>query len=625
MSALLEQIHDSRDLQRLGMQELELLASEIRTFLIAHVSETGGHLSSNLGTVELTLALHKVFDVSCDKIIWDVGHQSYTHKILTGRKDLFDTLRSMDGISGFPKTEENPADAFNTGHSSTSISAALGIAKANELRGCDGRAVAVIGDGALTGGMAFEALNHAGSSRTPLVVILNDNGMSISRNVGGLSRHLKNMRNNKKYFVLKDDVKRTLDKVPLIGAPLKKLLHHLKKDMKKILVQNGIFEDLGMTYMGPVDGHNIQNLITVLNRAKELNEPVLVHIHTVKGKGYSFAEQNPDVFHGVGAFDPATGLEDANGALGFSDLFGKVLCDLAQENTNIAAVTAAMPAGTGLMKFSALYPERFFDVGIAEQHAVTFSAGLAKAGMIPVFAVYSSFLQRGYDQLIHDVALQKLHVVFAIDRAGAVGKDGETHQGIYDLSYLAHIPGMTILAPSCAQDFEQMLHYAVCECDGPVAVRYPRGSALPAQWRISPLRSGKGSMVREGGDVLLIAVGTMVQEALAAADLLQKENISAGVLDARFIKPLDIALIQKQAEKYRFAVTIEDNSVIGGFGSMVRQTLEQKVLVLGYPDEPVKQGTISELRKKYGIDAEGIAAAVQAEAGKTAKVLKIVK
>lgn len=625
MSALLEQIHDSRDLQRLGMQELELLASEIRTFLIAHVSETGGHLSSNLGTVELTLALHKVFDVSCDKIIWDVGHQSYTHKILTGRKDLFDTLRSMDGISGFPKTEENPADAFNTGHSSTSISAALGIAKANELRGCDGRAVAVIGDGALTGGMAFEALNHAGSSRTPLVVILNDNGMSISKNVGGLSRHLKNMRNNKKYFVLKDDVKRTLDKVPLFGAPLKKLLQHLKKDMKKILVQNGIFEDLGMTYMGPVDGHNIQNLITVLNRAKELNEPVLVHIHTVKGKGYSFAEQNPDVFHGVGAFDPATGLEDANGALGFSDLFGKALCDLAQENTNIAAVTAAMPAGTGLMKFSALYPERFFDVGIAEQHAVTFSAGLAKAGMIPVFAVYSSFLQRGYDQLIHDVALQKLHVVFAIDRAGAVGKDGETHQGIYDLSYLAHIPGMTILAPSCAQDFEQMLRYAVCECDGPVAVRYPRGSALPAQWRISPLRSGKGSMVREGGDVLLIAVGAMVQEALAAADLLQKENISAGVLDARFIKPLDIALIQKQAEKYRFAVTIEDNSVIGGFGSMVRQSLEQKVLVLGYPDEPVKQGTISELRKKYGIDAEGIAAAVQAEAGKTAKVLKIVK
>ncbi len=625
MSALLEQISDSRDLQRLSIKELERLAAEIRTFLIAHVSETGGHLSSNLGTVELTLALHKVFDVSCDKIVWDVGHQSYTHKILTGRKEAFDTLRSMDGISGFPKTEENPADAFNTGHSSTSVSAALGIAKANELLGKAGRAVAVIGDGALTGGMAFEALNHAGSSRTPLVVVLNDNGMSISKNVGGLSRHLKNLRNNKTYFVLKDDVKRTLDKVPLIGPPLKRLLHHLKVDMKKILVQDGVFEDFGMTYMGPVDGHNIQNLITLLNRAKELNEPVLVHIHTVKGKGYSFAEQNPDIFHGIGAFDPQTGLEDGKSAPGFSDLFGTVMCTLAEQNKNVAAVTAAMPAGTGLMKFSALYPERFFDVGIAEQHAVTFSAGLAKAGMIPVFAVYSSFLQRGYDQIIHDVALQNLHVVFAIDRAGAVGRDGETHQGIYDLSYLSHIPGMKVLAPSCAQDFEQMLRYAVCECDGPVAVRYPRAAALPAEWKLSPLQVGKGSMIQEGTDVLLIAAGTMVQESVSAAKLLQKERISAGVMDVRFVKPLDIALIRKQAEKCRLVVTIEDNSVIGGLGSIVSQALDQKVISLGYSDEPIKQGTIAQLRRKYGIDAEGIADAVKKAMQQPKKILKIVK
>lgn len=625
MTALLDKINEPKDLQRLSEKELKQLSSEIRAFLIAHVSETGGHLSSNLGTVELTLALHKVFDVSCDKIVWDVGHQSYTHKILTGRKNAFDTLRSMDGISGFPKTEENPADAFNTGHSSTSVSAALGIAKANELLGVNGCAVAVIGDGALTGGMAFEALNHAGSSRTPLVVVLNDNGMSISKNVGGLSRHLKNLRNNKTYFVLKDDVKRTLDKIPFIGAPLKKLLHHLKKNMKKILVQNGIFEDLGLTYMGPVDGHNIQNLITVLHRAKELREPVLVHVHTVKGKGYSFAEQNPDVFHGVGSFDPATGLGDSKGAAGFSDLFGNVLCKLAEKEKRIAAVTAAMPAGTGLMKFSVLYPERFFDVGIAEQHAVTFSAGLAKAGMIPVFAVYSSFLQRGYDQIIHDVALQNLHVVFAIDRAGAVGSDGETHQGIYDLSYLSHVPGMTILAPSCAQDFEQMLRYAVCECDGPVAVRYPRGAALPAEWKVAPLKRGKGSMIREGTDVLLVAAGTMVREAVSAAALLKEEGISAGVLDVRFVKPLDAGFIRKQALKCRFVVTIEDNSIVGGLGSMVCRALEQKVCVLGYPDVPVKQGTIAQLRCKYGIDAQGIASAVKKELGKTAKVLKIVK
>lgn len=610
---ILEQIHTSRDLQGLSDQQLSVLANEIRRFLLQHVSKTGGHLAANLGVVELTLALHQVFDVSYDKLIWDVGHQAYTHKILTGRAERFSTLRQMDGLSGFPKTEEDETDAFNTGHSSTSISAAAGFAAAAKLKGESRTAVAVIGDGALTGGMAFEALNHAGSLDIPLVVVLNDNGMSISKNVGGLSQKLKKIRNTTRYFEFKSNVKSTLDRIPLIGRPLKKRITAIKKALKPLVVQNVIFEDLGFTYLGPVDGHNLEDLKVILRQAKKMREPVLVHVHTKKGKGYLPAEKNPGHFHGVSSFDSETGQPlKQKEKPDWSAHFGEILCRLAEVNPKIMAITAAMPLGTGLTKFQKRFPTRFFDVGIAEQHAVTFAAGLAKAGMIPCFAVYSTFLQRGYDQLLHDVALQNLHVVFCVDRSGPVGRDGETHQGVFDLSYLSHLPHFTILSPSNDEDFDRMLDYAFNVCIGPVAIRYPRGDVQRPQWQsdggVLPTMS---HLRRPGSDILIAAVGTTVFDALQAAELLEKKGISAAVLDIGAVKPLDRATLLTYAKGKQLVASLEDNVITGGFGQQLSCLLKRDVQIFAYPDEPIVQGSVPELKQKYGLTPEQIARVLQ--------------
>lgn len=604
-------LNSNTDVKRLNEEELGQLAEEIRGFLIDTVSKTGGHLASNLGVVELTLAIHRVFDVYKDRIVWDVGHQTYTHKLLTGRFDDFGTLRSMGGISGFPKTAESAADAFDTGHSSTSISAAFGFAEANKLSGGDACAVAVIGDGAMTGGMAFEALNHAGSTKTPIVVILNDNGMSISKNVGGMARHLRKIRNKTEYYNFKAEVNRVLGKIPIIGEPLRSFIREAKRRIKRILISQSLFEDLGFTYLGPVDGHDIGALETVLKQAKKLKEPVLVHIHTIKGKGYEFAEKNPDMFHGIGEFDPNTGESRSSGGEDYSELFGKTLCRLAEKNEKIVGVTAAMRSGTGLLRFSEKFPSRFYDVGIAEQHAVTFSAGLATAGYIPVFAVYSSFLQRAYDQLLHDVALQNLHVVFAIDRAGAVGRDGATHQGIYDLSYLSHLPNMTVLSPSCGEDFERMLDFAVNSCAGPVAIRYPRANVESAKWECGEVRLGCAQSVRRGGEVLIVALGDMVREAVRAAELLEGKNISAGVIDARFLKPFDSLLVRKCAKNAAVVASVEDNTEYGGLAERVREAVGRDIISFAYPDAPLEHGTVSELRHKFGLDAESMAKRIE--------------
>ncbi|MBE5038898.1 1-deoxy-D-xylulose-5-phosphate synthase [Ructibacterium gallinarum] len=606
---ILEQIHTSGDLRKLSDGQLMVLADEIRHFLISHVAKTGGHLAANLGVVELTLALHQVFDVHYDRLIWDVGHQAYTHKILTGRGPCFDTLRQFGGLSGFPKTEEDESDTFNTGHSSTSISAAVGFAAAAKLRGENRTAVAVIGDGALTGGMAFEAMNHAGSMKIPLIVVLNDNGMSISKNVGGLSKRLKRIRNTRRYFEFKSNVKSVLDKIPLIGPPLKKRVAALKKALKPLIVHNVLFEDLGFTYLGPVDGHNIEELRVILRQAKKRQEPVLVHVHTKKGKGYLPAEKNPGQFHGVPSFDSKTGqLLDAKQEMDWSEYFGQTLCRLAEKDNKITAITAAMPLGTGLTKFQKMFPARFFDVGIAEQHAVTFAAGLAKGGMLPCLAVYSTFLQRAYDQLLHDVALQKLHVVFCIDRSGPVGRDGETHQGVFDISYLSHLPGFTILSPSNSRDFDRMLEYAFHICTGPVAIRYPRGTVLHPAWpEDQPTLDMQAHLRRDGDDILIAAAGTTVFDALKVADILEKHGIRVAVLDVGIIKPMDEINICKYCENKKMIASLEDNVVTGGFGQQLTVLLKKRVRIFAYPDEPIVQGSVNELKQKYGLTPEQIA------------------
>lgn len=605
--ALLDNINSSEDVKKLNISDMELLAEEIRAFLVKNVSARGGHLSSNLGTVELTLALHKVFDVSKDRLVWDVGHQSYTHKIITGRRDAFDTLRKKDGLSGFPKTEESVTDAFNTGHSSTSVSAALGFAKAFELENSPNRAVAIIGDGALTGGMAYEALNHAGSGSTRLIVILNDNGMSISENVGGLADYLRKKSSTAKYIGIKKRVKRFLGKLPIIGEPFTKLAERSKFLVKKLLFKKMLFENMGLEYLGPVDGHSLRDLIVVLEHAKSFEKPVVVHIKTRKGKGWKMAEDNPTFFHGVARFDPDTGECLTSQGRTYSDVCGDVMCELGERNDKLVAVTAAMPEGTGLVRFSKLYPERFFDVGIAEQHAVTFASALAMQGFVPVFAVYSSFLQRAFDQIYHDAALQNLHVVFAIDRAGAVGSDGETHQGIYDLSYLSLIPSMTIMAPSSEREMRDMLEFAINVCTGPVAVRYPKGAADTMEYGTRALKYGRGTVVRRGRDVLIAACGSMVSEACRTSELLAAYGISAAVMNVRFIKPFDEKLFLEMAEGMRLVVTLEDNIVCGGLGAAVRAVYDGKVCTFGFPDEPLKQASVSEQKYCAGLDGEIIA------------------
>lgn len=602
-------------LKSLSSDELIQLSTEIREFIIENVSKTGGHLASNLGVVELTLALHKVFETPKDKIIWDVGHQAYVHKIITGRKDVFNTLKQFGGISGFPRVNESPHDIFDTGHSSTSISAALGMARARDIKKEDYSVIAVIGDGALTGGMSFEALNDAGRSTTNLIVILNDNQMSISKNVGGMSKHLSNIRSGPYYYKIKEDMEYFFDHVPVIGKQMKGILHKIKSAIKYNFLPGIIFEELGFKYIGPIDGHNISQVSDVLSNAKKIKGPVFLHVCTQKGKGYSFAEENPQVFHGISPFEIETGEIISKGGKAYSEVFGEKILELADKNKKIVAITAAMPNATGLDAFSKKYPNRFFDVGIAEQHAVTMSAGLAANGLTPVFAVYSSFLQRAFDQVHHDVALGRQHVVLGIDRAGIVGEDGETHQGIYDLSFLRHIPNMAIMSPADYTDFTNMIEFAIEDYDGPIAIRYPRGrgNQCLSEKNKTLVKLGKSVELQEGKDLTILAVGAMVETALTAAKLLgEKRGLSVTVVNARFVKPLDEAAIINYAQSTGKLVTLEDNSIAGGFGSGVTELLLSKklnipVLVMGLKDKFIEHGSRTQLMYKYELTPEAVA------------------
>ncbi len=609
------------DLKEMSEREMELLSYEIRDFLLDKVSKTGGHIASNLGVVELSIALHKVFDSPKDKIIWDVGHQSYVHKILTGRAAGFDSLRCLDGMSGFPKREESPHDMYDSGHSSTSISAAMGYAAARDLMGEEYNVISVIGDGALTGGVAYEAMNNAGDAGSKLIVILNDNEMSISENIGGMSQHLSKLRASKGYLDFKKQLKKTLKGIPRVGEGLYSGIEHLRDSVKYAIVPGAIFEELGFKYFGPVDGHNLHDLIEALNLAKVPEGPVLVHIVTKKGKGYRNAENDPGKFHGVGPFDLTTGkaLTGGNG-LSYSQVFGKKLVQLASRDQRICAISAAMVSATGLSQFQARYPDRLFDVGIAEQHAVSFAAGLALSGCRPVVAIYSTFLQRAYDEVILDVCMQKLPVVFAIDRAGCVGNDGETHHGVFDLSYLTHMPNMTVLAPKDGPELAAMLEYAV-SLDGPCAIRYPRGEArdLTAEQLIEKERSGpdrpfdgSAELLREGSDVSLFAVGKMNEIALEACNRLKLRGIDAELINVRSVTPPDEAALLKSAEKTGKVITLEDNVVTGGFGAGVLGLLAERekgripVAVMGWPDRFIEHGSVGQLFARYGLDAQGI-------------------
>lgn len=610
MYKLLDKIKSPNDLKQLNIDELKLLCEEIREFLIDSVSETGGHLASNLGIVELTVALHTVFNVPEDKIIFDVGHQSYVHKILTGRKEGFKTLRQFGGMSGFPKRSESDCDSFNTGHSSTSISAALGIARGRDLSGDNYNVISVFGDGALTGGMMYEAMNDAGHTKTPLILILNDNAMSISKNVGAVSKHLRQLRISTFYFKSKHAVENFLKKIPLLGKPTANLLKQIKRFFRRLVIPTTIFDDMGFIYMGPADGHDVKSLIQCLEYAKDEKRPVLLHIHTKKGKGYAPAENNPSKFHGISAFDKATGKTKETGET-YSDRFGLAMIKQGEKNSKVVAITGAMPNGTGLYKFSNKFKNRFFDVGIAEQHGVTLSAGFAVSGYIPVIPLYSSFLQRAYDQTLHDVCLQNLHVVFPIDRAGIVGSDGETHQGIYDISYLSHMPNMTILSPSTLDQLENMLDYAINIHQGPIAIRYPRGS-VQAEEIGGDFIPGKAEILRHGTDVTIIATGRMVKRAQEVCAIINK---SAEMIALPTIKPLDETAIITSAKKTGNVITIEDNVKIGGMGSMIATLLKEKDIrckmnIFAFPDCPVTHGSIDELDKLYGLDANTIASKI---------------
>ena len=610
---MLERILKENDIKELNNEELKDLAEEIRKFLIEKISKTGGHLASNLGVVELTIALHRVFTLPQDKIIWDVGHQAYTHKILTGRKDQFDELRKYGGMSGFPKRAESDCDAFDTGHSSTSISAGLGYVRARELKGEDYSVISVIGDGSMTGGMAFEALNNAVSLKKNFIIVLNDNNMSISENVGGLSNYLAKIRTADFYTGLKKGVENVLHRVPLAGDQLINRIRKTKSSIKQLVVPGMFFEDMGITYLGPIKGHDIEMLCQGLQEAKKVEGPVLLHVLTEKGKGYEPAEKNPAKFHGTGPFDIATG--DALGKEtrdSYTKIFSKVMCDIGQRDKDVVAITAAMADGAGLAEFGKRYPDRFFDVGIAEGHAVTFAAGLAAGGMKPVFAVYSSFLQRGYDQMIHDVALQKLPVVFAVDRAGLVGSDGETHQGIFDLSYLSAIPNMTVLTPKNRWEFADMIRFAV-DFEAPIALRYPRGSAYEGfeSYRAA-IEYGKSESIFEEKDVAIISVGHMFEEAVKTRELLKEAGYNCSLINARFVKPIDEQMIDRLVKNHKLIVTIEENVQTGGFGEHVleyvsRNRYENSVLTMALPDDYIEHGSIDVLRKEANLDAKSMA------------------
>ena len=606
---VLDKVEYPQDVKKLTLDEKKKLAEELRNKIIEVVSKNGGHLASNLGVVELTIAIHSCFDMPNDKVIWDVGHQSYVHKILTGRKIEFEGIRKKGGISGFPKTSESEYDSFDTGHSSTSISVALGMARARDILKKDHKVVAVIGDGALTGGMALEALNDAGISKTDLIVILNDNEMSISKNTGGLSLMLAKLRTKKFYINSNVSAKNFIKKIPFVGEKIVSFVIKLKRSIKQLIIPKMYFEDIGFRYLGPIDGHNISDLEKILNISKELKGPVLIHVKTKKGKGYKFAEENPNKFHATSSFDIETGNPKKSKRTTYSDVFGNKMVNIADKKANVVTVTAAMEDGTGLSKFAKKFPNRFFDVEIAEQHALGMVAGMAKEGLKPVIPIYSSFLQRGYDQLVHDIAIQKLPVVICVDRAGIVGNDGETHQGILDLSFLNTIPNMNVMAPKNFKELEMMLDFAV-SFDRPIAIRYPRGGEGKFKFsNVTKIEFGKAELLKEGHDVTILAIGKMVDKAMFVSEKLQNNGIDAEVINVRFLKPIDKDMILKSAQKTKKIITIEDNIVESGLGSVVCKCLKNEdydILNFGYPDEFIKHGEASEIEDEYGLSDDKI-------------------
>lgn len=614
---LLNTINSPEDVKKLSEQQLEQLAQEIRQFMISVISKTGGHLAPNLGVVELTLALHRVFSTPKDKLVFDVGHQAYVHKIITGRREQFPTLRKYGGLSGFPKRSESEHDAFGTGHSSTSISAALGMAVARDLQGEDYDVVAVIGDGSMTGGMAFEGLNNAGDLHKRMIVVLNDNEMSISKNVGAMSEYLYQLRTGETYNKIKSDIEGWLKNMEF-GTDVLKAIRRLKGSVKYLMVPSSIFEELGYTYLGPIDGHDLNALQDVFHAAKKIDGPVLVHVLTKKGKGYAPAEESPNKFHGTGPYELETGkkIANPNAPITYTEVFGNTLTDMAKEDKKIVGITAAMPDGTGLSTFAKAHPDRFFDVGIAEQHAVTAAAGMAAAGLKPVAAIYSTFMQRAYDSVLHDICMQNLHVTMCLDRAGLVGDDGFTHHGVFDYAYLRSMPKMTIMAPKDENELRHMLKTAL-DFNCPISVRYPRGSGLGVDISgpMEDLPIGKAEVLKEGFDLCFWAIGSMVKPALDAAELLAKEGISAGVVNMRFAKPLDTELLKAHAQRYGKIITLEEGVLAGGVGSAVLEYLNQeelldkcRVLTLGIPDEFILHGDKALLFKDIGLDTPAIAA-----------------
>ncbi len=614
---MLEKIQKPNDIKKIPADQLPALADEIREFIIESLSKTGGHLASNLGVVELTIAMHRVFDLPKDKLIWDVGHQSYTHKILTGRKDGFETLRREGGISGFPKRSESDCDVFDTGHSSTSISAGVGYVRARELKKENYSVVSIIGDGALTGGMAYEALNNAASLKSNFIIVLNDNEMSITENVGGMSSYLSGLRTASAYTDFKMDVTKALNRIPGIGPGMVDAMRKTKSSIKQIIIPGMLFEDMGLTYLGPVDGHNIPQLIKTFQEAKRFEGPILVHVLTQKGRGYEPAMRHPARFHGAGPFDVKTGLPVGKSNPTYTDVFSTVMRKMGDRRKDVAAVTAAMMTGVGLKRFSNMFPDRCFDVGIAEEHAVTFAAALSLGGITPVVAIYSSFLQRAYDQIMHDVCMQNLHVVFAIDRAGLVGYDGETHHGIFDLSYLGSMPNMTILAPKNLWELSDMIKFAV-DYDGPIAVRYPRGEAYTGlkEFR-APICLGKSEVIHEGSRVALLAVGSMVKMAEEVQkQLKERMDMDAALVNARFVKPIDEELLRSFADTYELVVTLEENVKDGGFGERVLAFAEEEDLpfgveIIALPDRFIPHGSVSYQMKQVGFTPEDICGRIE--------------
>jgi 1-deoxy-D-xylulose-5-phosphate synthase len=616
---ILDNINNTQDLRKLSQEELPALAGEVREEIINVVSRTGGHLASSLGVVDLTIALHYAFDTPKDRIVWDVGHQAYAHKILTGRRAQFSTLRQHGGMSGFPKREESPCDHFDVGHASTSISAALGMAAARDIKGENYRVIAVIGDGSISAGLAFEGMNQAGHLKKNLVVILNDNEMSISPNVGALSSYLSRMMTGNFYTKFRQETKHFLQGIPRVGEAMFNIAKKTEDSIKGLMVPGMLFEDLGFQYVGPIDGHNIEHLLQTFNNIKDFTWPVLIHVITKKGKGCEFAECSPSQFHGTPPFDLLTGKTNKKATvLSYTDVFGQTLIKLAADNEKIVAISAAMPEGTGLDKFSEQFPDRFFDVGIAESHGITFACGLAVEGLHPVAAIYSTFTQRAYDQIVHDLCLQNLPVTLALDRAGLVGEDGPTHHGVFDIAYLRHVPNMVLMAPKDENELQHMIKTAVAY-PGPTAVRYPRGTGygVPMDQELKQLEIGKGELLLDGADVAIISIGNMVYPAMEAAKRLAGDGISATVVNARFVKPLDGELILRAAKKTGRVVTVEEHALMGGFGSAVLESLDAagmtgvKSLRIGLPDAYIEHGTQALLRKKYGLDADGIYASVR--------------